>query len=464
MSKLQLRARVRVRLGTIVVAVAVAVAAFLRISCADALVHSSSSFDMNKFKDTSETVSGGRSTIRVSTSLGSTGTSTGSSTSSSDFNEVIRVGIAGAGAVAFASAALVSQSGHDPMLWSPSGAGTSDLMPKPSSAGTPESILATGAIAWTFAPRISKTAKQLVQENDVLLIALPANGHKSVFDEIAPFIRNDQQVIISSHASLGALYLAQLLRERLGDDCNVPITAWGTTVCTARRPSGKEVRVNTVRKSVDLCTIPQDRSQGSLELCKKLFYQVDTFRPRDGLLAISLSNLNPQNHLGIALGNISRMEKGETWYQSLNITPTIGRLLEALDKERLDIADALDLEVKTIFEHFHLSFHVPISPSISDMNQEINAAGNDVYGPNTADSRYITEDVAFGLVPTIVLGKLVNRPASLHESGVHMVSTMYGRDFVAENDLLEALDLGQFTLEELQDAASSGVLHSSTKV
>jgi hypothetical protein len=35
---------------------------------------------------------------------------------------------------------------------------------------------------------------------------------------------------------------------------------------------------------------------------------------------------------------------------------------------------------------------------------------------------------------------------------------------VAENDLLEALDLGQFTLEELQDAASSGVLHSSTKV
>ena len=39
------------------------------------------------------------------------------------------------------------------------------------------------------------------------------------------------------------------------------------------------------------------------------------FRPREGLLAISLSNLNPQNHLGIALGNISRMEKGETWYQ-----------------------------------------------------------------------------------------------------------------------------------------------------
>jgi len=73
---------------------------------------------------------------------------------------------------------------------------------------------------------------------------------------------------------------------------------------------------------------------------------------RQGLLAISLSNLNPQNHLGIALGNISRMDKSEKWYQLEHITPTIGRLLEALDQERLAIADALDLETKTIFDHF----------------------------------------------------------------------------------------------------------------
>jgi opine dehydrogenase len=323
-------------------------------------------------------------------------------------------------------------------------------------------LTSTGAVDWSFIPRVATSAQQLVQENDVLFIALPANGHKKVFEEMAQFVREGQQIIISSHASLGALYLAQLLRERLGDEFHVPITAWGTTVCTARRPSGNEVRVNTVRQSVDLCTIPQEHSQESLKLCQTLFSQVQTFRPRDGLLAISLSNLNPQNHLGIALGNISRMEKGETWYQSLNITPTIGRLLETLDKERLAIAEALGLEVKTIFEHFHVSFHIPMSPSISDMNQEINRKGNDVYGPNTADSRYITEDVPFGLVPLIELGKLVNRPAALHESGVHIVSTMYGRDFVAENDLLEALDLGRFTLEELQEAAVTGVLkHAS---
>ncbi len=92
------------------------------------------------------------------------------------------------------------------------------------------------------------------------------------------------------------------------------------------------------------------------------------------------------------------------------------------------------------------------------MNQEIHAAGNDVYGPNTADSRYITEDVPFGLALTIVLGNLVNRPAILHQAGLQIVSAMYGRDFMAENNMLDALDLDQFSLKELLEAAYTGVL------
>jgi opine dehydrogenase len=351
------------------------------------------------------------------------------------------------------------------MLWSPSGAGTSDLLLVSDSSEAPQ-VCAYGAIEdYSFTPRIATSSESLAKSNDVLIIALPANGHKRVFDELAPFIQPGQPIIISSHASLGAIYLSQLLQEHLGEEtaATIPITAWGTTVCTARRPSGNKVRINTVRQSVDLCTVPNEKSQNGLFLCQRLFGRNDVqFRQRDGLLAISLSNLNPQNHLGIALGNMGRMEKGEAWYQSLNITPNIGRFLETLDKERLDIAEALGLEVKTIFEHFSLSFHVPITDSISDMNQAIHAVGNDVFGPNVADSRYIIEDVPFGLGLTIALGNLVNRPAVLHQAGVQIVSAMYGRDFMEENDLLEALNLGQFSLEDLQEAAYSGVLQCSS--
>ncbi|TDL81472.1 NAD/NADP octopine/nopaline dehydrogenase [Palleronia sediminis] len=359
-----------------------------------------------------------------------------------------KVGLAGAGSVAFGTAAVLKEAGHDPMLWSPSGRGTEDL----AQGGT---LRATGAVETTLTPRIANSAAMLARENEVLIVALPAYGHKAVLDALAPHIAEGQHVIMSSHASLGAVYLMGLLSER---GVSAPITAWGTTICTGRRQSGTEVTVNTVRNRVDLCTVPADRSAEALKLCQKLFG--DRFQPRDGLLAISLSNLNPQNHMGIALGNITRMERGETWSQGQNVTPKVGRLLEELDRERLEIAQALGLGVKTIFEHFHLSFHVPIA-SISEMNQQMHAQGNGGTGPATADSRYVTEDVPYGLVLTAVLGRLAGHPAMLHEAGIRVFSAMYGRNFEAENEILAALDLERFSLDDLQEAAKTGLLRDA---
>jgi opine dehydrogenase len=382
----------------------------------------------------------------------------------------MRVGIAGAGAVAFGMASILSKNGHgDVTLWSPSGKGTADQTQTiDDNDGDQKAIRSTGALHHEFVPRIAFDAEQLVMESDVLIIALPANGHKQVFDALAPHLSSPsippseptKDIIISSHASLGALYLSQLL-HRTGNRKHT-ITAWGTTVCTARRTSGHTVDIKTIRKSVDTCCIPEVESSASLEVCGRLFPEID-FRTREGLLAISLSNLNPQNHLAISLGNISRMDKGEEWYQFENITPRVGGLLQGLDKERLEIAAVLGLDVKTVFEHLSLSFHVPIpeSGSVSEMCQEINRKGNDVGGPNMADSRYVTEDVPFGLALIVALGKLVGRPAVLHESGLLICNAMYGRDFAAENDLLQAISMDDISLNDLKEAARTGRLPRS---
>ncbi len=355
----------------------------------------------------------------------------------------MRVGIIGAGSIAFGMAAFLEQAGHTAILWSPSGERTKAL-----AAG--EALTASGAVTGTFRPQVAADARALAEGSDVLVVALPAYGHKAVLDAVAPYIRAEQSVIISSHASFGALYLSRLLAAR---DISVPVIAWGTTVVSGRQLSQTEVNVNTVRKRIDLATVPEARSAEGLVLCQTLFG--DRFVDRGSLLAIALSNLNPQNHMGIALGNMTRMERGESWSQGQNVTPNVGRLLEDLDQERINVATALGLQVRTIFEHFHLSFHVPVS-SISQMNQEMHAAGNGGSGPTTADSRYVTEDVPFGLVMTARLARLAGKPAELHEAGVKIFSAMYGRDFTAENDLLNALDMDALSLSDLTGLCKNG--------
>lgn len=355
----------------------------------------------------------------------------------------MRVGIVGAGSIAFGTACLLEQMGHQATLWSPSGERTKAL-------AQGAALTATGAVEGTFHPMTAANAKELVAGAEVVFIALPGYGHKFAFDAIAPFIRGDQTVVISSHASFGALYLGRALAKR---GIVAPIVAWGTTVVTGRQKSPTEVNVSTVRKKVDLATVPASQSAHGLDICTKLFG--DRFVDRGSLMAIALSNLNPQNHMGIALCNLTRMERAETWSQGQNVTPKVGSLLEVLDEERLAIAKALGLEVRTIFQHFHLSFHVPVS-SISQMNQEMHAAGNGGSGPTTADSRYVLEDVPFGLVATVKLGRLAGQPAELHESGVKIFSALYGRDFVAENDLLAALDLDSLSLADIVALSRDG--------
>lgn len=355
----------------------------------------------------------------------------------------MKVGIAGAGAVAFATAAFLERAGQSATLWSPSGARTKAL-----AAGEP--LGAAGAVEGNFKPGVATSAADLAAGAEVILLALPAYGHKAVLDAIAPHLTKAHKVIVSSHASFGALYLSRLLAAR---SVAVPIVAWGITLVSGRQTGPARVQVNTVRQSVDLATLPASRSAEGLALCRSLFG--DRFVDRQSLLAIALSNLNPSTHMGIALGNMTRMERGETWSQAENVTPNVGRLLEELDRERLAIAAALGLEVRTIFQHLHLSFGVPLG-SASEMHQTMHAIGKTSAGPTSADSRYVTEDVPFGLVPTAKLGRLVDCPAPLHEAGIALFSAMYGRDFAAENDLLAALDMETLSLARLQTLCRDG--------
>jgi opine dehydrogenase len=412
----------------------------------------------------------------------------------------LKVGIVGAGAVAFGTASLLSSLSHDPMIWSPSGAGTIDLLASSQASGDTliSKIHSTGALEHTFDVRVASSAEQLVVSNDnVLVFALPVNGHKQVMEALAPEIvrhamkqekesaegrRPIMHIIVSSHASLGAVYLMNLLKEEQrkllsSNNMSAPnvldwvrITCWGTTAVTARKLSGSSVKVLTVRQAVDFCTVPasplddptntEDNLTGLLSngymLCNSLFGPRFKYR-KGGLLAISLSNLNPQNHLGIVLGNMSRMDPPpppppidsetppimqiEPWYQGKCITPRVGRLMESLDRERIDIANELDIEVRTIHQHFSWSFHVPLETPITDyssvsgaktrpltvseMNQQMHYYnGNDVLGPSDPESRYVLEDVPYGLVLTVILGRLLNKPAVLHESGIMILSAM----------------------------------------
>jgi opine dehydrogenase len=61
----------------------------------------------------------------------------------------------------------------------------------------------------------------------------------------------------------------------------------------------------------------------------------------------------------------------------------------------------------------------------------------------------VLEDVPYGLVFNAALARIVNADTSATDATVTLIATLYGRDFRAENPLIDALGLGAATRESL---------------
>ena len=196
-----------------------------------------------------------------------------------------------------------------------------------------------------------------------------------------------------------------------------------------------------------MAVLPERHADRAKALCTEMFGE--RFELSRDLLSIALGNVNPQNHMAIALCNLTRIELGETWGQNAKLTPSVGRLIEGLDRERLAVAERLGSPVGSIFDFFSNSFGVR-GDTVSDIAAQRTSQGNDPFGPRDATTRYILEDVPFGLVPTLYLASLCGVPVPLHSHGVGLLSACYGRDFATDNDLLpEFADLDLATLKRL---------------
>jgi opine dehydrogenase len=341
----------------------------------------------------------------------------------------MKVGIIGAGPIGLGYAALLAERGHDPVVWSPRGS----RVP----AGADRMTVRTaGALVAEAEVRIVHDAAALT-EAEVLVIAVLGNGLRAVIDAIAPHIRADQAVIFSSHASLGALYLSRLLASR---GVAPTIIGWATTVTAGPMRDGV-VEVRMLRNELDVAAMPVKDLPRALELCRTLFG--DRFAPAEDLLAISLSNLNPPIHLANALLNFTRMENGEVWANYGCITPGVGRVAEALDAERLAVASAFGLRVRSVLEHFRKTFaDLPEGASVSELAQAVeNRRKGSSPGPATIRSRYLTEDLPFGIHPLIEIAKVARVPVPVHEAGLALHSVACGHAFRDDNDIIGALDL-----------------------
>lgn len=355
---------------------------------------------------------------------------------------LLKAAILGTGGIGLGTAALLASTEASVSVWGRSARGMQALLDG-------EPILASDAVTGRFSVIASQEMAEVVHEADVVIVTVSGAGLKSTLDLLAPWIMPGQLVVISAHLSFAALYLSQLLGSR---GVKAEIVALASTLVTARRSLPGTVEISSIRKQVTAAALGPDAALQRLSM----WFPAIIFKPAASMLAVMLNNVNPTSHIPTALCNLTRMEYGEQWGSYRGISPAVAHLIEALDSERIEVAARFHVSAHSLAEHWNRSFDIPFGPIAIMAAQQNERRHGGPAGPITLDHRFVTEDVPFGIVPNMTLGQIAGIDMSVHAACLKIFNTLYGRDFVADNDLLAELAIDGCTVDEISNLCRTG--------
>jgi len=342
-----------------------------------------------------------------------------------------RVAIIGAGPIGCATAAFLSEQGVAVAMWSPTGHRLAFQRDRrTASFETAGCLHASVSVAWL-------TDMQDIADYSHVFICLPGSIYESVLTQLSDHWRSGQTVVVSGALSLVPLWLRNEARSRGAD---ITVAGWGTTLTTAHFLADGRLHMNSMRHRIDMAWLAGARSMPGLRDvlsdCNLLFGE--RFVRVESLLASALANINPIAHAAEVMPNLTRMERGERWQLFDHFTGAVARMADALDRERLALAECLGFALPTLVEHYHRSYHVPVGP-LNEMARAIESAGKGPLGPDRLDHRYVLEDVPFGLVMHERLAQAMHVDCATLSSCITLFEAIYQRPFRDQNFLMASL-------------------------
>ncbi len=307
-----------------------------------------------------------------------------------------------------------------------------------------------------FGPVECATAnmEEAIEDADVIMVVVPANGHRYMAAMAAPYLKDGQAVILNPGRTGGAFEFRQVLIEQ-GLKREVIIGEAQTLLYACRNTNPAKVKIFDIKNSVPMAALPGNQTVELLKIIHPVFPQ---FVPGDNVINTSLDNIGAIFHPALMVLNAARIEstRGEFQFYFEGITKAVSLVLERMDQERVAVAAALGIRAMTAKEWLYMAYDAHGKTLYNAIKN--NAGYKGIFAPATIDHRYLWEDVPMSLVPIASLGDLlgVDTPAIKHI--IHLAGIMNGCDFWAEGRTVEKMGLANLNHKEIRRIALEGFM------
>lgn len=281
--------------------------------------------------------------------------------------------------------------------------------------------------------------------NRVIFVVVPAFAHAELARKMAPYLVDDQIVILNPGRTLGAFEFRKVLYDS-GCSAQVIVAETQTFVFASRSTGPAQAYIHRVKDAVPLAALPAYDTPVVLEAIKEFYPE---FIDGKTVLHTGLNNIGAVFHPTIMINNIGRIEStdGDFEFYHDGVTPTVARLMEAVDRERVNVGKALGIELLTAREWLKLAYEA----DGDCLNEAIhNQDGyNGINAPRTINHRYINEDIPMSLVPLASLGRKFGIKVRAMESVIRLACIARGVDYWAVGRTVESLEIDSVKLNEL---------------
>jgi opine dehydrogenase len=294
---------------------------------------------------------------------------------------------------------------------------------------------------------------EALKDAEMIMVVLPSSAHADVAKASAPYLQDGQTIVLHPGRTCGALEFEKVVRDS-GCTADVTIAEAETFIYASRSDGPAQARIFRIKEAVPLAALPATRTAAVLEKINEAYPQ---FIDGINVLHTGLNNMGAIFHPALTLLNAGWIEATHGDYQFYidGVTPSVARVLEVLDRERVTVASSLGLRARTAIEWLELAYNT----TGEDLHEAIhNQPG--YYGikaPSTLKHRYIFEDVPMSLVPIASLGQHFGVSVHGMDSIIRLACIVHRTDYWRRGRTVEKLGIGGLTVSELTHYVNEGI-------
>lgn len=341
----------------------------------------------------------------------------------------MRIAVLGGGHGCYAAAADLAEQGHEVRLWRRDAAALAPVI------GAGRIVLkdyrGRREIAIALAAADIGAA---VRGAELILVPTPAFSQTDIARAMAPHLA-DGQVVFLPPGTFGSVVMAREARAA-GCTARVAFAETGTLPYLARKHGTAEVAITTRATRLPTGVFPATESERALAVIARAFPAIE---PVEDALSGALMNAGPIIHPPLILMNAGPLEHFERWdIHAEGTQPSIRRVTDALDAERIAIREALGYAPP----HFPLSDHYTSDRWMyGNAHDKLVDSGDWREHIDLRSHRYMREDVAYGLAFLVSVGDWAGVPCPLASGLLAIASAVAEEDFRRGPRTLGALGL-----------------------